>query len=182
MPEQPANSVPAGIESLVHELLSVLDNHEDWAVADLDAKHAYGNIKLQDALKAFFQIDQFKSAFHIMHWYYCAPVPMFVTDKTGEVVDKIVFMDGFRQGCGMGLLGYCVAVLALYKALANKGPDVRVFGCVDNLSVAGPLRVLKPTVDEYFSAAPSTGTVVSEKSRLRIPKQSNERKEDAEIL
>lgn len=162
MPIQRAVGVKGGLESAIHEVQHILNN--DFALLDTDIKNAFNTRHTDKCLSELFAVPSLGPVFHLAHFLYAREAPIFVRDKNGVIVDRLVSSTGSRQGCGMGLLKYCVSILNDYLSAVNQSPDTNGVAIVDNFGIFGPVNTLKPCFENFQARISTDG------SQLQLPK------------
>jgi hypothetical protein len=100
----------------------------------------------------------------LVWWLYENEAPVYVLDRNGRIVDKLVSKTGPRQGCGTGTLLFCVSVLKTFRRATAATRGGASFSIVDNFSIAGNLNQLERS-HHYLKEHDSEGG-----HRLRLEK------------
>lgn len=108
-PHQFGIGVSGGVETVVHAVQEAIRQPGICALA-IDFANAYGNASRRDALETLDAMPELSKLVRGAHALYSEPSDLLVTQSEGEQPAFCIQQgDGFRQGCPMGGLLYCLS-------------------------------------------------------------------------
>ncbi len=154
LPFQYAVGIKGGLEAVVHRARRVIES--GFTLIDYDFMDAFNTTDTAEALEELKKIEEFAPICPLVWWLYENEAPVYVHDRSGRIVDKLVSKTGPRQGGGTGTLLFCVSVLKTFRKATAATKGGVSFSIVDNFSVAGDLNKLEPSYS-YLKAYGADG-------------------------
>ncbi|KAL0228870.1 hypothetical protein GEMRC1_013490 [Eukaryota sp. GEM-RC1] len=127
------------IESFVEPLLRLsdlfLNSHDDNFIFNLDFKNAFNSVSRNSVFAAIEKdFPELTSYFYL---FYGKPSDLIYDSYS------LKSMSGVKQGDPLGPLFFCLTIHDSLLCILKKYPDLKIVGYMDDISIIGPLDLLK---------------------------------------
>jgi hypothetical protein len=133
-PIQLAVGFPGGAERAIQTIQAA---NSDFIAIHVDSTNAFNEADRCMILQSIYADANLSHVWRLFNFFYDSPSSLLVRDR-GTVVADIPSLQGVKQGCVFGSLGFAHLFQPIYEAAIRDCPNVTARAIMDDICFAGP--------------------------------------------